>query len=46
VGAKIIVLLEQVAEGAAGGAITRQANVVFLQDMICRYLWSGRQYER
>ena len=36
--------LKQVAEGVAENDTSKQANVVFLQDMICRYLWSGRQH--
>jgi hypothetical protein len=36
----------QVSEGGDGDETTqtKQSNVVFLQDMICRYLWSGRQH--
>ena len=40
--------LEMTVEGASGEseAATKvtERNVVFLQDMICRYLWSGRQH--
>ena len=42
------IALEMTVEGASGEseAATKvtERNVVFLQDMICRYLWSGRQH--